>query len=515
MLTGCEAVVRASHPGIKLLHNHGIAKMREAVGYVRTCIGNNVFFYNNTLSVGLRALTERLYYVKSKDGLVPCPKPTISFNALHAFRNQVLKHITSPSVWTYDEFVQSYTGSKRKRYMTAVANLMSGGIKKHYGFWKTFIKGEFYDGTNKHDPCPRLIQPRSYEYNVLVGCYLRPIEKLIYKAIDRVFGHHVVLKCDNPWQRAETIKQHWDAIPDCCYVGFDASRFDQHISRAALEFEHSWYLRIYDNAKDLMKYLSWQISNRGYANFSDGALRYEVEGCRGSGDMNTALGNVIIMCSLSHAFLTSLGVPYRFIDDGDDCGVFISRQHLHLLNGLPTHHLQYGFEMTVEPPSFELEQVEFCQSKPIHCGNDKWMMVRNIHKILKQDALSITSRDFATYNEVMHATAICGLALYEDMPVLDAFYRTFLRLPVRNDVVERVLADMFTGHRTWRSFASSSRDFSIDETEARYSLWRAFNILPDEQELLEQEFRALRLDTTTLLQPLFTSSQSDTQYYLT
>jgi hypothetical protein len=195
--------------------------------------------------------------------------------------------------------------------------------------------------------------------------------------------------------------------------------------------------------------------------------------------------------------------------------VFISKQHLHLLDDLPTHHLQYGFEMTVEPPSFELEQVEFCQSKPIHCGNDKWMMVRNIHKILKQDALSITSRDFATYNEVMHATAICGLALYENMPVLDAFYRTFLRLPVRDDVVERVLADMFTGHRTWRSFASSSRDFSIDETEARYSLWRAFDILPDEQELLEQEFRALRLDTTTLLQPLFTSSQSDIQYYLT
>lgn len=507
-------MVRATHSSIRLLNNHGTLKARHAVGIVRDSLANNVFFYNNSLSVGLRALTERLYYVKSKDGLVPCPKPTTTFTALNGFRNQVLKHVTSPPVWTYDEFVQSYTGSKKKRYSTAVLNLMSGGIKKHYGFWKTFIKGEFYDGTAKDDPCPRLIQPRSYEYNVLVGCFLRPIEKLIYKAIDKVFGHHVVLKCDNPWQRADTIKQHWDAIPDCCYVGFDASRFDQHISRQALEFEHSWYLRIYNNAKDLMTYLSWQIKNRGYANFTDGSLMYEVEGCRGSGDMNTALGNVIIMCSLSHHYLEGLKVPYRFIDDGDDCGVFISRDNLHLLSTLPDHHLQYGFEMTVEEPVFELEQVEFCQSKPIHCGNNNWMMVRNIHKILKQDALSITSRDFATYNEVMYATAVCGLALYEGLPVLDAYYRKFLSLDVRKHVVDRVLQDMYTGHRTWRSYASSSRDFTIDETEARFSIWKAFGILPDEQEILEDEVRAIRLQQLPSHKPTFTESSSRIQYYV-
>jgi hypothetical protein len=170
--------------------------------------------------------------------------------------------------------------------------------------------------------------------------------------------------------------------------------------------------------------------------------------------------------------------------------------------------------MTVEPPSFELEEVEFCQSKPIHCGNNNWMMVRNIHKILKQDALSITSRDFATYNEIMYATAVCGLALYEGMPVLDQFYRSFLLCEVRADIVERVLSDMFTGHRTWRSFASSSRDFTIDVTEARFSLWKAFGILPDEQEMLEDELRAISLDNQ-VYQPLFSDSQSTVQYYLT
>jgi len=99
--------------------------------------------------------------------------------------------------------------------------------------------------------------------------------------------------------------------------------------------------------------------------------------------------------------------------------------------------------------------------------------------------------------------------------VLDQFYRSFLQCDVRQHIVDRLLADMFTGHRTWRSFASSSRDFTIDVTEARFSLWKAFGILPDEQELLEDELRAIRLDTTNFLQPLFTDSQQPVQYYLT
>jgi hypothetical protein len=514
VLTGCEAKVRLVHDSVKVLHSSGKIKTRNAYGYVRDVVSNNVFFYNNSLSVGLRALTERLYYVKSKDGFVPCPKPTTSFTSLYTFRNQVLYHIASPSVWTNDEFVQSYTGPKRKRYQTAVDNLASGDVKRHYGFWKTFIKAEFYDGTEKQDPCPRLIQPRSYEYNVLIGKYLRPVEKDIYKAIDKVFGYHVVLKCDDPWTRATTIKKHWDAIPDCVFVGFDASRFDQHISAEALTYEHSWYLRLFGNDPELRKYLSWQIKNKGFANFQDGAVKYEVLGCRGSGDMNTALGNVIIMCAVSHHYLESLGVPYRFIDDGDDCGVFISRKHLKMLESLPVHHLKYGFEMTVEQPVYDLEMIEFCQSQPIHCGSGRYMMVRNIFKVLKQDALSITSRNYATFEDVMVATAVCGLALYEGMPILDSFYRSFLGLKCDKKKVARVLDDFYVGQRTWRTFASTKRDFAIDEVEARVSLWKAFGVLPDTQLIWEEEFRAQVYGQQAIKHTLFADSTSRIQLYL-
>jgi len=296
------------------------------------------------------------------------------------------------------------------------------------------------------------------------------------------------------------------------FVGFDA-RFDQHTSAAALEWEHAIYNMIFGCAK-LAEYLTWQVNNIGYATTSDGNIRYKVKGCRMSGDMNTALGNVLIMCALTHKFLQSLGVKYRFIDDGDDCGVFIEREHLHLLDALPQHHLHYGYEMTVEAPAFDLEQVEFCPSKPIDCGGGNYMMVRNVHKAIKQDAIAIEKFDWAELQDVLAATGVCGLALYEGMPILGEFYRMLANAPADDKKVQRIVHEHRYGPRTWRS-VEGARGFAIDETVARVSLFRAFGILPDMQVAMECEFRAQSLATTTQIQnPHHNTAVERIQYYL-
>lgn len=486
-------------------------KPRHAVGVVTNPIGKNMFFYNNSMSVMKRALTERLYFVKDgAGGFKECPRPVPgAFDQLLGFRNAVVRKLPAqPPVWTNEEFVQSYTGPRQARYKTAAANLMLRGIRRRDGYLKTFIKAEWYDGTDKSDPCPRLIQPRSYEYNVAVGRYLRPAEKLVYKAIDRVFGHHVVLKCDAPWKRAETILEHWGQFEDPVFVGMDASRFDQHVSGEALGFEHGLYNTIF-KSKELARLLSWQVDQVGYANLIDGALKYTVEGCRGSGDMNTALGNVFLMCAISYEYLSKLGVKYRFIDDGDDCGFFIERRDLGKVQGLEEHYLKFGFEMEVEQPVDVLERVEFCQSRPVQLHADHWMMIRNVHKCLKQDALIISSRDWATATEVRHATGVCGLALYEGVPVLDAWYRSFLSNEVRLDRVERVLQDPI---RSWRSYATQKRPYEVNEVVARNSLYRAFDIAPDHQAAMEDEFRATKFGTEK--RAFNTNPRSRLQYYL-
>lgn len=513
MLNGYEAEVALCHENIKVLRDFGLKKTRKAFGFVRGVVGDNVFFYNNSLSVGMRALTERLYYVKGRDGFVPCPRPTACFSTLSKFLKSVVRNLPEqPPVWTAEMFVQSYSGPKFKSYSNALVNLTRRGVRRQLGYWKTFIKAELYNATSKANPCPRLIQPRSTEYNILIGRYLKPAEKLIYKAIDAVFGHHVVMKCDNPWQRARTICKYWSEFKQPVFVGLDASRFDQHVSAQALEFEHELYNTIFRD-KELEKYLRWQINNIGYANFSDGTLKYTVQGVRGSGDMNTALGNVFLMCAITHHYLAELGVPYRFINDGDDCGVFLEREHLSLLDSLPDHHLGYGFEMEVESPVFELEHVEFCQSRPIHLGNNNWMMVRNIHKAINNDWLNVNALDYGSLNDRLAATGRCGLALYADFPVLGAMYERMASVTHDKDVVDRLLASHFSGvGRTWRMFASQHRAYPVVEPVARASLYKAFGLLPDYQEQLEQEFRAFILPQSDKVN-FYNDPKARVQYY--
>jgi hypothetical protein len=242
----------------------------------------------------------------------------------------------------------------------------------------------------------------------------------------------------------------------------------------------------------------------------DGDVRYTVEGCRASGDMNTALGNVLLMCAITHHYLDSLNCKWRFINDGDDCGIFLEQDDRHLLEGLPAHHLQFGFEMEVEEAVFEIEKVEFCQSRPCQINEHEWMMVRNIHKALAHDWITITGRDWCTSDEVLHATGVCGVSLYGDLPVLGDMYHAMLRCPSRAAAVQRLLETK----DGWRRNITSNRLYPVDETIARVSLYKAFDILPDQQIDLENRFRAFDPRKTLLKTPASSQSTDSIRYLL-
>lgn len=509
MLVGCEARVRLAHANIKVTTRRGILKTRTAYGYFSEGVVPHILFYNNTLSVVLRALTERLYYVKGTDGFVPCPRPVVPFSSLNYFATSVRRCMPAmPSVWTHEQFVNSYTGCKQRRYASAASTLARRRLRRTDGYLKTFIKAELYNGFKKVDPCPRLIQPRTPEYNVELGKYLRPAEKLIYKAIDKVFGHHVVLKCDNMFTRAKTIVGYWGEFKRPCFVGLDASRFDQHVSPEALEYEHRFYDSLF-HSSELRDVLSWQVNQVGYANVVDGCVRYTVQGCRASGDMNTALGNVFLMCGITHNFLRTLPCKWRFINDGDDCGIIVEAEDVHYLDSLPEHHLQFGFEMEVEPPVYCIEQIEFCQCHPIKLNDTEWMMVRNIHKAMQHDWIVITTRDWCTTEDNLVATGRCGLALYGDVPVLGAMYGAM----VQAQHSERNVTRLMTERDGWRRALTGNRLYPVDETIARVSIYKAFGLLPDFQAHLEDRFRAFD-PRNILTKHTLPASPSETVRYL-
>jgi len=433
---------------------------------------------------------ERLYYVKDgSGGFRECPKPQKgAFEAISMLAKRIGKRVRSSACrMSVQRFVEHYSGSRRARYATAAGVMEKRSLRRKDGYTGVFIKAEFYNASTKPNPCTRLIQPRQSPYLLELGRFIKPIEKRIYKAIDELFGHHVVLKCDNPVQRGSTMAKYWSEFTDPCYIGFDASRFDQHVSASALRFEHMVYNTAYKNDPLLQRLLAWQVHNVGFGRTKEGYVKFSVDGARMSGDPNTALGNVIIMSLLCYSFLQGLGIKYRFIDDGDDCGVFVERHHKDLILGLVEHHLKYGFEMEVEPPAYSLEHAEFCQCRPINTGNG-WVMIRNIWKALAQDTLHI-DKQWATLDQQRTAIGICGLSLNRDIPIVGALYESMI------GDVDKVVGRLVE-ERPGDFFNSVGASYGcippVEEATCRASVYTAFGALPDFQKAVEDELRGAR-----------------------
>jgi hypothetical protein len=285
----------------------------------------------------------------------------------------------------------------------------------------------------------------------------------------------------NAYTQAAKLKTKWDRFITPVCVGLDASRFDQHVSVQALRFEHSVYNSIFKSPK-LKWLLDMQLRNYGTASARDGYFKYIKYGSRMSGDMNTSMGNKLLMCLISYEYLESLGIPYSFANNGDDCLVFTERKYIKSLSGLKEYYKRYGFNVVREDPVFEFEQVEFCQTKPV-CVNDTWRMVRNYKTCLSKDLTCINlGYEIDAYRAWLKDVGECGLAVAADVPVLGEFYKMMVRNGLDGSYSNRFDSDF-----NWYRQASKNAACRFESTDerGRYSFWLSTGLSPDEQVVLE------------------------------
>jgi len=358
----------------------------------------------------------------------------------------------------------------------------------------TFVKAEKINLTSKPDPAPRIIQPRSPRYNVEVGCYIKAAEHRIYAAIGRMFDGPTVMKGYNSEQVAGHIVEKWARYTRPVAIGLDASRFDQHVSREALEWEHSIYNGLF-KSKHLAKLLEWQIANRGFAYCDEAKVVYQVDGCRMSGDMNTALGNCLLMCSMVRAYLDERGVKASLLNNGDDCVVIMESRELEkFMKGLDAWFMQMGFNMKVEEPVYDIQKIEFCQTNPVNV-NGTWLMVRNPIVSLAKDTMCLhpNMTDLVkSYNKWAECVGKCGMSLAGGVPIVQELYQRMMHL---GDKAKRVQG--FGGMNSGFEFLAKgmNRGYQNPSAETRYQFWIAFGITPDMQEAIEEVIRTAELDT--------------------
>ncbi|APG76542.1 hypothetical protein 2 [Wuhan insect virus 20] len=382
------------------------------------------------------------------------------------------------------ELANTYSSGKKAQYISAVLNLRKRPVEQKDSYVTAFLKME------KHWMCkkiaPRLICPRTKRYNVELGRRLKFNEKKFMHAIDAVFGSPTVLSGYDNFNVGKIIKKKWDKFNEPVAIGVDASRFDQHVSEQALRWEHSIYNKVFHDP-ELALLLKWQLTNYVSLFVEDRMLKFKVKGHRMSGDINTSMGNKLIMCGMMHKYIKDLGVKAELCNNGDDCVIICERSDERKFDGMQDWFLNFGFNMVTEEPVYEIEKLEFCQSKPVSVGG-KYRMVRRPDSISKDSHSLLSMKSREDTKSFMSATAQCGLVLNSGVPILEAFHRSMYRGSGYKKISDAYLKKVISYGTDERLGTRRSWNDEPVTMENRLSYWKAFGIDPNTQELVERYF---------------------------
>ena len=465
--------------------------------------------HNNSMINILRALVERVYNVEvvMADGSKGLQAPPMTnrrtfFGNMSAFRDQLLTNIAPVSRMSHSEFVETSPAHKRNVYKWAHADYLKRGMSPRAAWVTSFVKAEKVAvKTDKPDPAPRIIQPRGVVFNLVFGSFIRPAEKQIYRAIDRVYGRPTVVCGQNAEQTASMLHDAWTEITDPIAISLDLSRMDQHVSVPALNWEHSIYRRIFkhDTCYDTLEWcLQRTVKNEGRAyvpneHGSRYTIKYSKSGSRMSGDMNTSLGNKVIMCGLLYSYyVTYCGlvprVDINVVDNGDDCVVIMSRTaYTALLHRTQTNNIKevgawfltMGFTLKVEGFTDKFQHIDFCQTRPCFIDG-RWIMVRGL-KALSKDCYCLKHKDYL--KRWLSQVRTGGLNTYGSTPIYSAFYGSF---PKGEDTGRNLLVDSGLYYLS-RGMTSGA---TVTDSN-RLSFFETFGVTEREQVAIERYYQSL------------------------
>lgn len=455
-------------------------------------IGHPLSVYSTSVGVAYKALMRRVLYRYDAERDVYdqrfVPSRTLVQERLGDFFRQIAQRLPVDVVkCRLDQYPTFYSGGKRKTYERAVDSLSRWAYD---GVRDALVKGFVKVEPTQPGKDPRLIQTRGPRYHATLGCFIRPVEKHIYRAIDKIYGARTIVKGLNAGQIGELIREKFESFSDPVAVGLDASRFDRSVSVPLLEMVHSPILHVYGNDPELVNLFDDQLHNRGVVPCSDGVIKYRVEGGIMSGDVDTSLKGCALMTGLVWAWTRHRGVRIQLVDNGDDCVAFMERRDLDRFRiGMEVWFRELGLDIVAEEPVYVLEKVVFCQSQPVLGSNGTYVMCRNPITASVKDAMTTT--DVSTdkrFKIWMASVAACGLSLAGDMPIFHTIYESYERSAPKT--VDR---NMVGGGLRWLSHGMKRRHGVTDAT--RYSFYVAFGIPPHAQVAIEDSYRRINVSS--------------------
>lgn len=388
------------------------------------------------------------------------------------------------------EWIENYIGRKKTIYRNAKGDVDCFPITSRDRFVSSFIKAEKISDPTRD---PRMIQARSPRFNYALGNYLKPIEHKLYNIKGtRQLRHwlpkgRLIAKGRDLRSRARLLLQKMSLFPETWCISIDASRFDAHVTKRMLQAEHTIYETVYGNDKQLRRLLSYQINNRGV---TKNGIKYMCPGGRMSGDMNTALGNCMLMVLMLGVTMRQVGLKpsqWNMLCDGDDTLIFLPHNKLHLADQILGTLEGFGHKIKFEGCTKNPYEVTFCQGQVIETYEGPKFVQTPSREMSRLLCSAKHYREPKSINKVLAQIGHCSLAINMGVPVLQSWALAILRNSKGAKPWEGDGGYLRKAAREIKSHNNEIHPLPIT-TEARYTFQEAFGYTERDQYELERLF---------------------------
>lgn len=326
-----------------------------------------------------------------------------------------LNNIIKP--FDVNNFLKNKKGRIRRRYMNAYNRLIRDGLDlTRDSDIAAFVKLERYFEDGKS---PRMIMGRNPKFNILYAQIIEPIEKAFFE-LEQVANACDYDKCGEKFTR---LVGDW-------FAENDMSKYEASQRLFVLRLEHLLYSLVNTGSPekiDLLDILfAFKIIKKGSTSVG---VDFDFQECRGSGDLDTSLGNGLLNYISTQYFQIKNFCPqcefehcknpqcktYSFVLKGDDSYMSIPR-----FSKPVNTYAYFGFDAKLVIRKTP-EDVEFCSGHFIEYAPGKYKYVQKLQKLI-ESLTTCLNADAIRCGWVAHYYKSLGLMykqLYKGIPVYE------------------------------------------------------------------------------------------------
>jgi len=470
---------------------------------------NNLIIGEHTLSNVLQSAIRRWIAHKGEDGIIrPVIKPKPNIFQEEPFKDfvKMVARLVLDRVheqgevipWSHEKYVSLAPAHKQQLYETTLeqSNEKQKVLSRSDSIVEAKTKAE--KKIAKMDFINRLFMPRPTIFHIFFGCFIKPIEHHVYESISDIYSMlsgsrlKTVTKGMNMIEKGTLIFDKRSRFKKPRSILLDVSHFDKHVSAEVMRMvEHLIYTLIYPNDRTLAKLLTETLSNYIDIFTRDGfRVKWTNKGGRMSGDVNTALGNVIVMCACIYYYARKYVTKvFEFTDEGDDCFPTMEEHHSGEWEKLTEVFKDLGFTLRVEAIVEDIHKIQYCQASPI-CINGVWRTIRTVESVFSKDTACLTGKNNEEFLHWLHEVGTNGAIINDGVPVFSHLYAKYKEWGLKGTLTAQQKNDMYYG--SLKTLSAGLEYVGIPITEdSRFEFYLMTGIAPCDQLIIEKEISEL------------------------